>query len=227
VNQKILFVDDEPAALGLYTQMLEGEFDILTAVGGEDGIAMLRNFGPFAIVVSDMQMPGMNGAQFLNRVRQLAPNSIRLLLSGNVDLRGAVTAVNEGGIFRLLMKPCEESILVEAITAALACYHQRKEARVRLELPLHFYRPRAGQELQSAHTVDISSSGARIAGLEVALHERGVLGPGQAHDLHHRTRGPVSASHALARAGPAGKIVRIAALTSALERRRRGFVRTT
>ena len=129
MNQKILFVDDEPAALGLYRQMLKGEFDISTAVGGEDGIAMLRNLGPFAIVISDMKMPGMDGVRFLKRVRQLAPNTITLLLTGRVDLNGAVNAVNEGGIFRLLMKPCDESVLTEAINAALACYHQRKDER--------------------------------------------------------------------------------------------------
>jgi len=175
VNPKVLFVDDEPAALGLYRQMLKGEFDILTAVGGEDGIAMLRNLGPFAIVICDMQMPGMNGAQFLNRVRQLAPNTIRLLLTGHIDLSGAVTAVNEGGIFRLLMKPCDESVLMEAITAALACYHQRKDERVQIELPVYLHRSASGQRILSAHTVDISNSGARLAGLEEPLNFGEVL----------------------------------------------------
>jgi CheY-like chemotaxis protein len=175
VNQKILFVDDEPAALGLYRQMLKGEFDISTAVGGQDGIALLRDSGPFAIVISDMQMPGMNGAQFLKHARQVAPDTIRLLLTGQVDLNGAVTAVNEGGIFRLLMKPCNELVLMEAITAALACYHQRKEVRVRIELPLYFCRSGSGQKLQSARTMDISNSGARLAGLEEALQLGEVL----------------------------------------------------
>ena len=96
--------------------MFKGDFDVSTAVGGENGLTMLRNLGPFAIVISDMQMPGMNGAQFLKRVRQLSPNTIRLLLTGHVDLSGAVAAVNEGGIFRLLMKPCDDSALMEAIT---------------------------------------------------------------------------------------------------------------
>jgi ActR/RegA family two-component response regulator len=136
---------------------------------------MLRNLGPFAIVISDMQMPGMNGAQFLKRVRQLAPNTIRLLLTGHVDLSGAVAAVNEGGIFRLLMKPCDDSVLMEAISAALACYHQRKEERVRIELPVHLCRSTSGQKVQTAHTVDISNSGARLAGLEEALQLGEVL----------------------------------------------------
>jgi CheY-like chemotaxis protein len=169
VNQKILFVDDEPAALSLYRQMLQGEFEIATAVSGEDALVSLRNHGPFAIVVSDMQMAGMDGVQFLKRARQVAPATIRFLLAGNVDLNGAIRAVNEGCIFRLLLKPCEESILKEALSTALAHYQEQKEVRVRVELPVHLCRSVERLKLQSARTVDISNSGARLAGLEDLL----------------------------------------------------------
>jgi serine phosphatase RsbU (regulator of sigma subunit)/CheY-like chemotaxis protein len=168
VNQKILFVDDEPAALNSYRQML-AKFDIATAASGEEGLVSLRDHGPFAVVISDMQMAGMDGVQFLKCVRQVAPSTIRLLLTGSLDLNGAVNAVNEGCVFRLLIKPCEDSILTEAITKALDCYRERKEERVRIELPIRLYRTARGQKLQLAHTVDISNSGARIAGLEEAL----------------------------------------------------------
>ena len=175
MNQKILFVDDEPAALDLYRQMLQGEVEIATAVGGEDGLVSLRNHGPFAIVIADMQMAGMDGVQFLKRVRQVAPNTIRLLLTGHVELTDVVNAVNEGCIFRLLVKPCEQSVLTEAIIMALACYHERKEERVRIELPVHLCRSTPGLKLQSGHTVDISNSGARLAGLEEPLELGEVL----------------------------------------------------
>ncbi|HKV23205.1 MAG TPA: SpoIIE family protein phosphatase [Candidatus Acidoferrum sp.] len=175
MNQKILLVDDEPAVLGLYKQVLKERFDILTAAGGEDGLAVLRNYGPFAVVISDMQMPSMNGAQFLKRARQLAPNTIRLLLTGHVDLGGAVAAVNEGGIFRLLMKPCDEAVLAEAIASALKCYEQRKEERIRIELPVRLYRTAAGPKVQSVHTLDISNSGARLARTEEPLELGEVL----------------------------------------------------
>jgi serine phosphatase RsbU (regulator of sigma subunit)/CheY-like chemotaxis protein len=175
VNQKILFVDDEPAVLDSYRRMLRSEFDIATATSGEEGLALLRIHGPFAIVISDMQMAGMDGTQFLTRVRQIAPSTIRLLLSGRIDLHGAVKAVNDGSIFRLLLKPCEKSVLTEAITTALACYHEGKEERVRIELPVRVYRDAPGLKLQLAHTVDISNSGARLAGLEEPLETGEVL----------------------------------------------------
>jgi CheY-like chemotaxis protein len=175
VNLKILFVDDEPATLKLYKLMLQGQFDIATAASGEDGLTLLRKDGPFAIVVSDMQMPGMDRVQFLNRARQIAPATIRFLLTGKVDLQGAVKAVNEGSISRFLLKPCEESVLREAITAALGCYQARKEDRVRIELPVYVRRSSSGQEVQPAHTADISNSGVRLGGLEESLEPGEVL----------------------------------------------------
>ena len=175
MNQKVLFVDDEPGALDTYRRMLQSEFDIATAATGEAGLVSLHNHGPFAIVISGMQMAGMDGVQFLKRVRQVAPNTVRLLLTGPVDLQGAVNAVNEGSVFRLLLKPCERSVLTEALTTALACYHERKEERVRIELPVHLCRAAPGRKLQFAHTVDISNSGARLAGLKEPLEVGEVL----------------------------------------------------
>ncbi|MBZ5706326.1 MAG: SpoIIE family protein phosphatase [Acidobacteriia bacterium] len=174
MTKKILFVDDEPAALKCYRKMLQSKFDVATAVSGEDGLVLLRNHGPFAIVVSDMQMAGMDGVQFLKHARQIAPNTMRLVLTGHADLNGAAKAVNEGCIFRFLMKPCEKSVLTEAITAALAHYGERKEERVRIELPVRLCRSAPGLEPRLAYTVDISNSGVRLAGLEEPL-ERGEI----------------------------------------------------
>jgi CheY-like chemotaxis protein len=149
--------------------MLPSEFEILTAVSGEEGLVVLHDHGPFALVVCDMQMTGMDGVEFLRRVRQLAPNTVRLLLSGRIDLKGAVDAINDGCVFRLLLKPCERNALTEAIRAALDSYSKLNAERVRIELPVHLYRSGRGLRPQSAYTADISTTGARLAGLKEPL----------------------------------------------------------
>jgi len=119
---KILFVDDEPAVLDGYKRILQREFDISTAAGGEQALAAIRENGPYSVVISDMRMPSMSGAQFLARVRQTAPDTIRMLLTGHADLNAAMEAVNEGNIFRFLTKPCEKEVLGKAITTGLVQY---------------------------------------------------------------------------------------------------------
>ncbi len=83
-----------------------------TANGAAAGLAMIESNGPFAVVVSDMRMPDMNGARFLARVNEIAPDTVRMVLSGQADIDSTVAAVNEGHIFRFLLKPCDTDKLV-------------------------------------------------------------------------------------------------------------------
>jgi FixJ family two-component response regulator len=119
---KTLFVDDESAVLDGYKRMLRREFEVDSAVGGEQGLAAIHERGPYAVVISDMRMPGMDGAQFLAQVRQIAPDTVRMLLTGQADLDSAIHAVNEGNIFRFLTKPCQKEIMAKAITTGLVQY---------------------------------------------------------------------------------------------------------
>lgn len=91
---KVLFVDDESSILDGYKRMLHREFEVDTAVGGLQGLTLIRDRGPFSVVISDMRMPGMNGAQFLAQVRQSAPDTVRMLLTGYTDIDAAMDAVN-------------------------------------------------------------------------------------------------------------------------------------
>lgn len=116
---KVLFVDDEPAVLEGYKRLLGREASIETAVGGELGLAAIAKSGPYAVVISDMRMPQMDGAQFLGKVRELSPSTVRLALTGYVDIETAMSAVNDGNIFRFLTKPCSKEGLLKAIGAAL------------------------------------------------------------------------------------------------------------
>jgi CheY-like chemotaxis protein len=122
VTGKVLFVDDEPLVLDALRRMLHDKFHIYTANSGEKGLASVEQNGPFAVVISDMRMPGMNGAEFLARIRKDAPDTVRMLLTGFTDLDAAIAAVNEGNIFRFLTKPCRKDELVGAINLGLAQY---------------------------------------------------------------------------------------------------------
>src|SRR5882672_4792554 len=112
MNTKILCVDDEPNVLEAFSRSLRKDFQVFVAQSGEQGIAMIENEGPFAVVVSDMRMPEMDGIQFLSRVRETIPETVRVMLTGNADQQTAMNAVNEGNIFRFLTKPCSPEALV-------------------------------------------------------------------------------------------------------------------
>lgn len=122
MGDKILFVDDEPAFLTQYELMIRPEFEIDTAVGGGKALTAIEERGPYAVVVSDMRMPGMNGVQFLTHVRNIAPDTTRMILTGCSDFGSALEAVNEGHVFRFLVKSCEKKSLVNAITSGLIQY---------------------------------------------------------------------------------------------------------
>ncbi len=120
MNEKVLLVDDDVSLLAALKRNVRGKFKLETAVGGEAGLKTLAANGPFAVVVSDRQMPGMDGAQFLATVRQRAPDTVRIMLTGNVDLEQAVQVVNEGNIFRFLIKPCPLETVWQVIEDAAA-----------------------------------------------------------------------------------------------------------
>lgn len=133
---KILCVDDEPRVLDGLSLQLGRHYQVLTAPGGEAGLALLHSKGPFAVVVSDMRMPGMDGAAFLARVRAEAPETVRMLLTGYADVDSAIAAVNEGQIFRFLAKPCAPELLKQAVTAAVEQHRLISAEKVLLEQTL-------------------------------------------------------------------------------------------
>jgi len=137
MDAKILFVDDKSNILEGLRRLLGKEFVISTVTGGEAGLLLLTESGPFAVVMSDMRMPGMNGVQFLTAVRERWPETVRLMLTGNAEIQTAIDAVNEGCVFRFLTKPCPENVLKGAIRAALAQYELIIAEKELLEKTLH------------------------------------------------------------------------------------------
>jgi response regulator RpfG family c-di-GMP phosphodiesterase len=121
MSKKILFVDDEPGVLEGYRRLLHKEFSVDTAVSAREGLAAIAaaQADRYAVIVSDMRMPEMDGVQFLSRVRTLSGDSVRIALTGYADIQTASNAVNEGAIFRFLLKPCEKEVLAKALTEGL------------------------------------------------------------------------------------------------------------
>ncbi|HYK90602.1 MAG TPA: HD domain-containing phosphohydrolase [Acidobacteriota bacterium] len=121
-TRKILCVDDDENILSAYQRQLRREFQIDTALGGEAALETIAQRGPYAVIISDMRMPGMDGVKLLSKVKEAAPDSVRMMLTGNGDLQTAMQAVNEGNIFRFLTKPCPPESLAKALTAGLEQY---------------------------------------------------------------------------------------------------------
>ena len=122
MNDKILLVDDDPNLLAACERNLRRKFPLETAEGGEAALQKIASHGPYAVVVSDRQMPGMDGIRLLSLVKERAPDTVRIMLTGNADLEAAIKVVNEGNIFRFLTKPCPPETLSKAVEDAQAQY---------------------------------------------------------------------------------------------------------
>lgn len=134
---RVLCVDDEPNILEGLALHLRRRFEVLTATSGQTGLELLEKKGGAAVVVSDMRMPGMDGAAFLGNVRRAQPDTVRILLTGQADLASAIKAVNDGQLFRFLTKPCPPAMLLDTLDAAVQQYELLRSERVLLEQTLH------------------------------------------------------------------------------------------
>ena len=140
VQARILMVDDEPNVLDGYRRAMHGRVTMVTATSGAEGLTLVRQAteagDPFAVVVSDMMMPTMNGAEFLGRARTIEPDAVQLLLSGQADLESTIAAVNNGSLFRFLTKPCAMPDLEKALAAAVEQHRLVRAERDLLERTL-------------------------------------------------------------------------------------------
>lgn len=122
ISGKILCVDDEPMVLDGLRRQLRGRFELSTAVGGEAGLETIRQQGPFAVIMSDYRMPGMDGVAFLRQAHATSPETVLVMLTGQTELSVAIAALHEGHIFRFLNKPCERTTLEATLRDALGQY---------------------------------------------------------------------------------------------------------
>ena len=129
VSDKILFVDDEPEVLASLKALLRKQYSIDTASSPREALEIISSSEPYAIVVSDLRMPEMDGIRFLIEVRSLSPDTIRIMLTGHADVGAALAAVNEGHIFRFLEKPTNKRTLINTLDAGLQQYRLVEELK--------------------------------------------------------------------------------------------------
>lgn len=134
---RVLFVDDEPEIISSLSLHLRRYFQIAPATNYIDALRLLNEEGPFAIILCDQQMPGMTGTQLLAKVRELAPDTVRVLLTGHADLEAAVEAINLGQIFRFLTKPSPPGAVIKALTDSAEQYRLVTAEHVLLRETLH------------------------------------------------------------------------------------------
>lgn len=115
----VLLIDDDLNVLrGLMRRMREVPYDFRTATSAERALDVLAE-GPVDLLVCDWQLPGMSGTEFLARVARSYPSTVRIMLTGHPDLTIAMGAINQGGVFRFLTKPCDADVLTGVIREAL------------------------------------------------------------------------------------------------------------
>ena len=132
MSGKVLFVDDEPNILEGVRRQLRKLVALDTAMSAEEGMKAVLEKGPYAVVISDMRMPHMNGTKFLSQVRDVSPDTVRMILSGQADIDSTIAAINDAQIFRFLTKPCSGEHLVSAVEAALQQFARNQTVRALL-----------------------------------------------------------------------------------------------
>ena len=119
MQDKILIVDDDELVLACFERMLGRQFEVETVTGPYEALEAIQSRGPFAVVLSDLRMPGMNGVQLLEKAKELCPHIVGVVLSGNVEPGDVASPA----VHKVLDKPCATAELVGALTEAID-YHR-------------------------------------------------------------------------------------------------------
>ena len=122
MNRKVLLVDDDVNVLHAYRRVLRGKLKLSVAQSGNEALRILKKSGPFVVIVSDYRMPEMDGIETLARARDMFPDTVRIMLTGQADMQAAIDAINQGNIFRFLTKPCPAEIFLKQVYAGIEQY---------------------------------------------------------------------------------------------------------
>jgi response regulator RpfG family c-di-GMP phosphodiesterase len=129
MNEKVLLVDDDLNLLSALERQLGRNYNLEMATGGQEALRRLIQGGPYAVMVTDLQMPDLDGIALLEQAQAVAPDTVRIVLSGYAELERVLAAINEGYIFRYLTKPASREVLVKALESGLEQYRRVLAAR--------------------------------------------------------------------------------------------------
>lgn len=132
MKYKILLVDDEPANLRMLERLLAGEYEVLTAESGRDGLAALESHD-IAIIITDQRMPGMTGLEFLKHASKVRTRTVRIILTGYTDVGTLVDAINSGVVYRYITKPWSNTELVQSLRRATEFYEVSRSQHLLIE----------------------------------------------------------------------------------------------
>ena len=128
MNRNVLCVDDEESILKGMHLHLSREFNLSTTTSADEGLKIFGEKGPFAVVVGDMRMPGMDGAEMLKQMKDIDPKVKSILLTGHADFEvGGADLLQSGQLFRILTKPCSPSKLKSTIETGIQNYNAPEE----------------------------------------------------------------------------------------------------
>ena len=122
MNEKIFLTDDDENVISGYKRNLRGKYEILSSNNPNEGLEIIKKDSSIAVVVSDFRMPEMDGVTYLQKIKNINPDIVRILLTGHADAKTSIDAVNKGNIFRLLTKPCSSEDLISTLDSALEQY---------------------------------------------------------------------------------------------------------
>ncbi len=129
-SSKILIVDDEENILSALKRLFRREnYQIFTAESGEEGLKILDEH-EVDLIISDLKMPSMNGVEFLTKAKQKNSDALRIMLTGHADLKSVIDAIDQGEVYRFLLKPWNNDELKMTIRQALDFYYVQKENKV-------------------------------------------------------------------------------------------------
>jgi CheY-like chemotaxis protein len=130
---RVLCVDDEVRVVEGLVLHLRKDYEVHTALSGDEGLKTLKKIGGASVVISDMRMPGMDGATFLHHVLTFYPDTTRILLTGEPGRDAAISAVNNARVFRFLTKPCAPEQLKSTVEEGVIQYRMIRAERTILK----------------------------------------------------------------------------------------------